>query len=184
MRRLADRRSPPRRRGGGGAGDCRAWCESVTSTRPPMRTSSESHSRRSSKIVSWTRLAAARPAEEHAGGRLEIRGEPRVGRRLHVAGARTPRRRRARTSIRSRPQVTSTPTRIRASMNAPSSSHGAPSRVTSPAGHRGGNDERAGLDAIGDDAVLGAPQAASALDLDRVGRGALDRGPHLLRGTR
>ena len=45
----------------------------------------------------------------------------------------------------------------------------------------GGRDrEGAGLDAVGDDVVGGASQAAPTLDLDDVGRGALDLGAHLL----
>ena len=46
------------------------------------------------------------------------------------------------------------------------------------AGHGRGDDERAGLDAVRDDAVLGAAEALAALDLDRVGRRPLDRGAH------
>ena len=48
------------------------------------------------------------------------------------------------------------------------------------AGDRGGDDERARLDAVGQDVVLGAAQAALALDDDRVRRRALDLGTHLL----
>ena len=48
------------------------------------------------------------------------------------------------------------------------------------AGDGGRDDERAGLDAVGHHVVLGAAQAALALDLDRVGRGPLDLGAHLL----
>ena len=48
------------------------------------------------------------------------------------------------------------------------------------AGHGAGDDERAGLDAVRDDAVLGAAQPALAVDLDRVREGALDLGAHLL----
>ena len=66
------------------------------------------------------------------------------------------------------------------STNAARWSHGAPSSVTLPAGHGGGDDERAGLDPVGDDPVLGAAQALAALDLDRVGVGPLDRRAHRL----
>ena len=58
-------------------------------------------------------------------------------------------------------------------------SHGAPVRVMSPAGHRAGDGERAGLDAVGDDVVVGAAQPLAALDLDGVGVGPLDLGAHL-----
>ena len=47
-----------------------------------------------------------------------------------------------------------------------------------PTRDRGRDDERAGLDAIGDDVVRGAAQAPPALDLDRVGRRPLDLGAH------
>ena len=49
-----------------------------------------------------------------------------------------------------------------------------------PAGHRGGHDERAGLDAIGDDPMLRSAQALATLDLDGVGEGPLDGRAHRL----
>ena len=48
------------------------------------------------------------------------------------------------------------------------------------AGHGTGDDERAGLDPIRDDPMLGAAQALAALDLDGVRVGPLDLGAHLL----
>ena len=48
------------------------------------------------------------------------------------------------------------------------------------AGDGAGDDERAGLDPIRDDVVLGAAEPLLALDLDRVGVGPLDLGAHLL----
>ena len=48
------------------------------------------------------------------------------------------------------------------------------------AGHGARDDERARLDPIGDDPMLGATQALAALDLDGVRIGPLDLGAHLL----
>ena len=47
-------------------------------------------------------------------------------------------------------------------------------------GHGAGDDERAGFDAVGDDAVLRATQTTLAVDLDGVRVGALDLRAHLL----
>ena len=46
------------------------------------------------------------------------------------------------------------------------------------AGDGRGDDERPGLDPVGDHAVLRAAEALAALDLDRVGCRPLDRGAH------
>ena len=51
-------------------------------------------------------------------------------------------------------------------------------------GHGRGDDERAGLDPVGHDPVLGAAQSVAALDLDRVGRGPFDVGAHVLEEQR
>ena len=56
--------------------------------------------------------------------------------------------------------TTATPARSRTSRSAPRWSHGAPVERDPAAGHRAGDDERAGLDPVGDHPVLGAAQAA------------------------
>ncbi len=76
------------------------------------------------------------------------------------------------------PQETPTPARPMVSTNAPRCSHGAPVNVD--VGHGTGHDERAGLDAVGDDPVLRAAQPLLALDLDGVWVRPLDLGAHLL----
>ena len=125
---------------------------------------------------------AARPArlgEQHAGGRLEVGRETRERSRRDVRGdvvdrcPLTPR-----TSMRSSVRLTSTPTRSSVSRKVPRSAQGAPLSVTFATRDRCRDDERAGLDAIGDDVVGGTAQAPSALDLDRVGRRPLDLGAH------
>ena len=52
------------------------------------------------------------------------------------------------------------------------------------AGDGAGDDERAGLDPVGDDAVLRAAQSLLALDLDRVRIRPLDLRAHLLEDRR
>ena len=82
------------------------------------------------------------------------------------------------TSIVSVPQVIPTPTRPTASRNSAEVVARRALEGHAPAGDGRRHDERAGLDPVGNDPVLGAAQALAALDLDRVRRGPLDLGAH------
>ena len=138
--------------------------------------------RRSPRGRATCRSPASAGRRSVAGGRW--RGPDTARSRCRTRGS----RRRAGRSRRPRwcrvPHEMPTPTRPSVSTNAARCSHGAPSRVSAAAGHGRRDDERAGLDAVGDDAVLGTAQPLAALDLDRVGVGPLDRGAHLPAGTR
>ena len=125
--------------------------------------------------------------EQDGGRRLQVRGQTRVGGGLDVGRRGSRRRARAvpSTSIVSVPHDDADagpPERSRGTRRGGRT--GRLSRVMLAAGDGAGDDERAGLDAVGHDAVLRAAQPLAALDLDRVGVGPLDLGAHLAGGTR
>src|SRR3990172_8412484 len=98
-----------------------------------MRRSSASHSRRSSKIVSCSRLVPLAWLSRTDVGDWRSVASPGYG---AVSMSRALNERSApsehATSIRSRPQAMGTPMSVMTSRNEPRYSHGAPSRVTSP----------------------------------------------------
>ena len=128
----------------------------------------------------WRRAGGL--AEQHDVRRLQVRGEARVGRGLDVDARGNPPRPAACHRPRSSRRRSAPARRCRRaiSRNAPRWSHGAPLERHVAAGHACRDDERACLDAVGQHVVLGAAQPSLALDLDRVGRGPLDLGAHLL----
>ena len=108
---------------------------------------------------------AGRLGQQDGRRRLEVRREARIGRGLDVARPEPAGRAAAlpSTSIRSPSQVTRRRRPGRGPRGTRSRwSHGAPVSVTWPPVTRAGDDERAGLDPVGDHVVLGAAQAALA----------------------
>ena len=124
-------------------------------------------------------LRPLRLREEDRGGRLEVRGEAGVGRRLDVGGDVAP----AAGSHALDRDVLPVARDVHPDLGegvqeGAEVRRGGAAQGDLPARDGGRDRERAGLDAVGDDVVRGAPQAAPALDLDDVRGRALHLGAH------